>query len=217
MFSVGDSLVSERARLVHKHLSYLATICLYTVDELRTWLDKFKHLAGAEARLSRPAFDALLTAQFGFRRPLLRWLFAAFDVDKDGVLSFDEFVVHMSILEKGTPEDRLRLLFHCFDTDRSGTLGATEVENILRVVETDGNRAIARARFERELVRALPRLQGQYEITGRLQDDVSITANEFIGMCATQSIFVRLYGMMRDACIGTTTVDGVAGGSSRKS
>lgn len=82
--------------------------------------------------VGRAEFEAGLKA-IGITDPLvLEQNFSAFDVNKDGQINFREFVTGLSIVQKGSMEERLKFLFDAYDTDGSGTLTPDEVANIFR-------------------------------------------------------------------------------------
>jgi len=54
-------------------------------------------------------------------------LFGAFDADKDGALSFSDFVHGMSVLQKGTPDEKLEFAFRLYDVDGDGLLSHDDV------------------------------------------------------------------------------------------
>ena len=66
----------------------------------------------------------------GYNNSMEDWasgLFDNFDEDKSGFLDFRELVICMSILSKGTFEERLRLCFDVYDVDKSGYLQRDEL------------------------------------------------------------------------------------------
>ena len=58
-------------------------------------------------------------------------VFHMFDMDANGQISFDEFVYGVSILSRGSAEEKLAWLFRLYDTDRDGLLTRPD---LLRVV-----------------------------------------------------------------------------------
>jgi Ca2+-binding EF-hand superfamily protein len=61
-------------------------------------------------------------------------LFDLFDEDKSGYLDFRELIVCLSVLTKGTFEDRLRLFFDIYDQDKSGCLRKADFQQLLYAV-----------------------------------------------------------------------------------
>ena len=58
-------------------------------------------------------------------------LFRAADYTNDGFLEYREFLGLLSILYKGTPEDKLKLIFQSYDTDCSGEIDEAEMRKML--------------------------------------------------------------------------------------
>jgi Ca2+-binding EF-hand superfamily protein len=58
-------------------------------------------------------------------------IFDLFDEDKSGYLDFRELLVCLSVLSKGTFEEKLRVSFDLFDTDASGYLQVSELRKLL--------------------------------------------------------------------------------------
>jgi len=69
--------------------------------------------------------------------------FSAFDHNKDGKINFREFVTGLSVVQKGTMEERLRFLFDAYDTDGSGTLTPDEVFNIFKASLSSKGEAVS--------------------------------------------------------------------------
>merc|ERR1739848_939258 len=58
-------------------------------------------------------------------------LFRVFDEDKNGTLSFDEFLQADRVTNLETPEDKLKWIFTAFDEDGGGTIDVDEVMNMV--------------------------------------------------------------------------------------
>lgn len=58
-------------------------------------------------------------------------IFDLFDEDKSGYLDFRELLICLSVLSKGTFEEKLRVSFDLFDTDYSGYLQTSELKKLL--------------------------------------------------------------------------------------
>eukprot|EP00762_Andalucia_godoyi_P005438 ANDGO_08411.mRNA.1 Calcium-binding protein M len=199
--SCDENLSSERSRLVKRHLTALTHMTYFTVDELFAWLDRYKAFASlSDGMLNRIQFEKLIYTFCRFKKPLVRHLFVAFDVDGDHSISFDEWIVHASILQKGSPEEALRFLFHVYDRNHDGSLELEEIEEMIECMLPEETRRPSRSRLEREMVRALPRLLPQYEAKGRLEV-IRVTPKEFLHICVTHPLFVRIYDSFRDAIV----------------
>ncbi|PXF47022.1 Serine/threonine-protein kinase CTR1 [Gracilariopsis chorda] len=68
--------------------------------------------------------------------PLYNFALSLFYSTGEDSLSLREFVTGMTILGKGSEEERLRYLFHMYDADNSGYLNAAEIEKVFIVMST---------------------------------------------------------------------------------
>ena len=58
-------------------------------------------------------------------------VFNTFDVDKNGYISFHEYLLAISALSNGDLNYRLHLLFKVYDLNSNGVIDATELEKVL--------------------------------------------------------------------------------------
>ncbi|KAI8149966.1 hypothetical protein BJV82DRAFT_5451 [Fennellomyces sp. T-0311] len=61
----------------------------------------------------------------------LKRLYAAFDVDNNKSIDFEEFVDGLSVFMKGTPEEKLALSFKLYDVNHDGYLTKSELERVM--------------------------------------------------------------------------------------
>jgi len=98
------------------------------LEELHTWV-KNENPSGL---VDRAAFTRALTAIGITDKLLIEQHFSAFDVDKNGEIDFREFACGLSIVLKGTPEERLKLMFNSYDLDGDGVLDKIELYNMIK-------------------------------------------------------------------------------------
>jgi Ca2+-binding EF-hand superfamily protein len=58
-------------------------------------------------------------------------MFAAFDTDKSGYVTFTEFLIAVSLSSNKDPRKKLHLAFKMYDRNRSGSLDKSEIDSIL--------------------------------------------------------------------------------------
>lgn len=61
-------------------------------------------------------------------------LFEKFDEDGSGYLDFRELTIAISMLSKGTFEEKVRILFDSFDADQSGYLKINEIQQLIQKI-----------------------------------------------------------------------------------
>eukprot|EP00005_Dracoamoeba_jomungandri_P001938 CAMPEP_0174261552 /NCGR_PEP_ID=MMETSP0439-20130205/11494_1 /TAXON_ID=0 /ORGANISM="Stereomyxa ramosa, Strain Chinc5" /LENGTH=1028 /DNA_ID=CAMNT_0015346041 /DNA_START=22 /DNA_END=3108 /DNA_ORIENTATION=- len=110
----------------------LASRTHFSAEELQRLYSSWRKQAQPDGNIGRKEFEAGLKSM-GITDPLvLEQNFSAFDVNKDGKINFREFVTGLSVVQKGTMEERLKFLFNAYDVDGSGTLTIDEVYNIFK-------------------------------------------------------------------------------------
>jgi len=76
------------------------------------------------------------------------YVFSAMDQQENGVITFEDFAIGLSILVKGTQEDKIRWTFNLYDLNGDGVITKDEMEDIIASVyelmgkplsEKDGN------------------------------------------------------------------------------
>jgi Ca2+-binding EF-hand superfamily protein len=58
-------------------------------------------------------------------------IFNVFDTNKDGTINFQEFVAALSVMTRGTPDEKLEFAFHMFDVHGAGVITKEDVTKVL--------------------------------------------------------------------------------------
>jgi len=58
-------------------------------------------------------------------------IFNVFDEDKNGSINFQEFVCALSVMTRGTPDEKLEFAFSMYDLDGNGTISKDEMIKIM--------------------------------------------------------------------------------------
>ncbi|XP_067138687.1 A-type potassium channel modulatory protein KCNIP1-like isoform X1 [Centruroides vittatus] len=62
------------------------------------------------------------------------YVFKAFDQDRNGTITFQDFVVGLSTLLRGTTVEKLQWVFHLYDLDGDGTITKEEMAHIIESI-----------------------------------------------------------------------------------
>jgi Ca2+-binding EF-hand superfamily protein len=73
-----------------------------------------------------------LTELMGIKDPFITSLvFNAFDTNTDGNIQFDEFIRGMSVMTRGSPDEKLEFAFRLYDLDNDGYITKVEMVKIV--------------------------------------------------------------------------------------
>jgi len=131
LFSLSNDLKyikQEQKKQMLLELEQTTHFGIKELEELHTWV-KNENPSGL---VDRAAFTRALTAIGITDKLLIEQHFSAFDVDKNGEIDFREFACGLSIVLKGTPEERLKLMFNSYDLDGDGVLDKIELYNMIK-------------------------------------------------------------------------------------
>ncbi|GAM19989.1 hypothetical protein SAMD00019534_031640 [Acytostelium subglobosum LB1] len=100
--------------------------------ELKSLFRDFKKdLPSGSAVVSRAEFKEIMT-QMGIADTFLHdLLFNVFDRNKDNTINFQEFVCGLSVVIRGTPEEKIDFAFSLYDMDSDGYITRKDMELML--------------------------------------------------------------------------------------
>mgnify|MGYP003638035673 CR=1 FL=1 len=131
-FSLQEDLERTQEKEQNALLKDLEKNTKYSLDELRKLMDHWKGQADKNGKVSKEQFAEGMK-QLGVTDPLMiDSNFRVFDRDRSGEVDFKEYVLGLSVFQRGSPEERLKLLFSMYDTDGSGSLTFDEIYNIYK-------------------------------------------------------------------------------------
>mmetsp|Transcript_17717 Transcript_17717/g.49861 ORF Transcript_17717/g.49861 Transcript_17717/m.49861 type:complete len:1041 (+) Transcript_17717:66-3188(+) len=142
-FSLQTDMEHQEQKLQNSLLLKLENSTKYSVEELKSLMDHWAGMAGKLGKLTKDQFAEGMR-KLGVSDPLIiDQNFRAFDKDKSGKIDFKEYVIGLSVVQRGSPEERLKLMFDMYDSDGSGSLTFDEVYNIFKAGQVSQGRSAA--------------------------------------------------------------------------
>ncbi|XP_046850728.1 Kv channel-interacting protein 1-like [Xenia sp. Carnegie-2017] len=105
-------------------------------------------------------------------------VFNAFDLDRRGKLSYETFILRLSIALHGTTEDKLKWMFHLYDVDGDGYISRHD----LIVIVTAVHNLMGSSSISNESETIQEQVLRIFEILNK-SDDGYVTVDGFIGNC----------------------------------
>ncbi|XP_065110879.1 Kv channel-interacting protein 4 [Paramisgurnus dabryanus] len=107
------------------------------------------------------------------------FLFNAFDKDQNGSLSFEELVCDLSVLLRGTTEEKLNWAFNLYDINKDGNITKEEMLDILKSIYDLMGKSI-HPRLKEDAIRQHVKMFFQKM---DINQDGVVTIDEFIDCC----------------------------------
>jgi len=98
-------------------------------DDLQMWFKKFMK-SYPDGLMNRQQFTEVYGKVYSAETTLSTNLFNSFDINGDGVVSFRELMITLSLSTRGTPEEKLQWLFNVYDIDGNGKITLDEVRSM---------------------------------------------------------------------------------------
>lgn len=119
-------------KLRQEQLEYLCDTTKISEGEIKLKYKTFleSHPAG---EISHDSFNALLSECFPktYLENISKHIWRMYDVNMDGVIDFQEFLIAVNIMSNGTPEENLEQIFRFFDVNRNGFIDKLEMEAVV--------------------------------------------------------------------------------------
>lgn len=105
----------------------------FTKLEVETLIKKYKILRKGPC-IEKATFIDLLHNTFGMTEEyFMERVFITVDKDKDGYISIEEWVRYLSVILRGTLEERIRFCFSVYDINEDLQLSREEMANLLKL------------------------------------------------------------------------------------
>lgn len=139
----------------------------FNEQEVRKWYREFLNDC-PNCQLTKSDFADVYKAMSG-NEDGSRYIFAAFDIDHNGKIDFEEFLKAISVTTRGSYNEKLELVFRMYDINNDGTLERKELQQILAAL------------FSVSI--SLEQLNQMFE-TLDVNKDNRVTKNEFMRVCS---------------------------------
>jgi len=118
-------------KLTKKDITHLRQVSHFNEDELRALHARFLEISSAVEADGVIDQEELRQALRISNRVLCNRIFRLFDANNDGQINFVEFVQVLSVLAKGTTEEKLKFSFRLYDVDGDGHIDKEELYQML--------------------------------------------------------------------------------------
>mmetsp|Transcript_124043 Transcript_124043/g.175000 ORF Transcript_124043/g.175000 Transcript_124043/m.175000 type:complete len:183 (-) Transcript_124043:44-592(-) len=123
---------NKTAKLSNKEVTALTSQTNWTADDLKALhVDFIKTDADKSGELDFDEFCTLFKTRIPMDEEGYRNLFNQMDADGGGTVSFQELATSLSVIGKGSTDDKLSFTFDLYDADGSGDLDKEECRNLL--------------------------------------------------------------------------------------
>ena len=131
----GGSKAAMKHKLSAEEIQELRMTTEFSEEELQRWHNGF-HDKCRKGKMSKEKFVEMYGKHFQTGDPTIfaGHVFRTFDKNMDGTIDFKEFIQGLSIISRGTKEQKLRWAFQMYDSDGSGAVSRKEMLEIVRSI-----------------------------------------------------------------------------------
>ncbi|XP_019632780.1 PREDICTED: neurocalcin homolog [Branchiostoma belcheri] len=129
---------NRKKRRTRKELEELASVTEFDVVEIKQWYKSFlKDCPSGQLTVNQFVTvysNFFSTGDEKSKEKMARQVFRNFDRDGGGTVDFREFICAMSVMSRGSTEQKLKWAFNMYDLDGNGTISKRELLEIITVV-----------------------------------------------------------------------------------
>ncbi|KAF6039633.1 ncs-3 [Bugula neritina] len=118
-----------------KEVNELIKSTKFTVEEIHKWHGHFVKEC-PKGRLGKVEFQDIYSHVFPLGNPekFSGFVFNVFDKNGDGTISFQEFIMALSITSRGNVDEKLDWAFKLYDIDKDGHISREEMTEIISAI-----------------------------------------------------------------------------------
>lgn len=172
-----NAMKKGKSKLTAEDIQELRLSTEFTEDELHTWHKAFREKC-PNGKMSEKKFAEIYKNHYstGDATIFAGHVFRTFDKNKDGTIDFHEFIQGLSIISRGSTEQKLRWAFEMYDSDGSGAVSRAEMLEIVRGIFRLAGDRVNLPRDENTPEKFTHKLFAKLD----RDNDGTITQNEFV-------------------------------------
>lgn len=121
------------------------------------------------------------------------YVFRCFDIDRNGLIDFKEFMLAIGITSGGSAEEKLKWVFRLYDTDRDGVVEQSEMSNIVFSIYD-----MVGASSRDELALASEKARNMFKRMDSDSDGL-LTETEFLTACMNDKVLAQMLAATMDS------------------
>jgi len=125
--SKGEAEISDE-------MSDLINTTHFKKGDLKRWYKKFMKTF-PDGQMNEEQFHEIYGNLFSCEFSIAGHIFRSFDHNNDGVISFRELMITLSMTTEGSNEEKLEWLFNVYDFDGNGKISEEEVHHMANVIQ----------------------------------------------------------------------------------
>uniref|UniRef100_A0A914ZRT7 EF-hand domain-containing protein n=1 Tax=Parascaris univalens TaxID=6257 RepID=A0A914ZRT7_PARUN len=163
----------------------ICAITKFTKREIQIMYRAFKQGCPC-GTIMLPQFQEIYAQFFpqGNANKYAEYVFKTFDRDEDGMINFEEFVVGLSVISRGTNTEKLEWIFDLYDINKKGCIRQTElmlvVQSIYELLGRHTNPPISKRAVVDHVVDVFKKIDKN--------DDGIVTRQEFVEICKSNKL-----------------------------
>jgi len=116
----------------NSRIHYLAKKTHFDMEQIKSLIDMFRALTATNP-MDRQKFRQILHNTFGMNsNAMLDRIFSVFDGDNEGTISETEWVLGLSVMLRGTLDEKIHFSYEIYDLNGDNSIGRDEIQNYCR-------------------------------------------------------------------------------------